>query len=81
VPVGFGLAVGGEEMVDVFPGVLGPKGVVRGPQFGGGVQRGPAGSSSSGSRVGVGRIVVVLVVAVGRWPPFCPLPGRGVCCG
>jgi hypothetical protein len=44
---------------------LGPNGVVRGPQFGGGVQRGPAGSSSSGSRVGVGRIVVVRVVGVG----------------
>jgi hypothetical protein len=62
VGLGFGAAV---VMVVLFGGCFGPKGVVLGPQFGGGVHRGPATSSSSGSLVGVGRIVVVLVVAVG----------------
>lgn len=63
--MGLGL-VGAVVIVVVFGGCFGPKGVVRGPQFGGGVQRGPTGSSSSGSLVAVGRIVVVLVVGVGR---------------
>jgi hypothetical protein len=62
--VGLGFA-GGVVTVTVLGGCFGPKGVVLGPQFGGGVHRGPAGSSSSGSLVGVGRIVVVLVVGVG----------------
>lgn len=65
MPVGFGLGGGGEGVI-VGRGAVcfGPKGVVRGPQLGGGVQRGPAGSSSSGGPVGVG-------VGVGR---------MGVCC-
>lgn len=82
MPVGFGLGrVGGVVRVGAVV-ALGPKGVVRGPQFGGGVQRGAEGSSSSGWSLGFG-----VGVGLGFPPAFCWAgwygvpPGRGVCCG